>query len=553
MSSDLATVEPSARPLLRILAQCPRRLLVLALCTSITGAAAGIGMVASVNEALAGRHDPQQLAAVFVTCAVAGLCARILGGVLFAQLGEGVLLDIRRRLAARVSAAEFRRVEALGASKVQSVMTDDAASVSDFLVFFPNIVMNAAIVTGCLAYLAWTSVLAFALALLTVLGGSLVFSLGHARALRELDRAGIAQDELFAHFDSLFTGAKELKLNRERAEAFLLHSLERSVEEARTHRLRGLRIYIVSASSALFLVHALVGSLTFFAGAVGAGSTIIFLYLMMPLDVVLNNLPKAQQARVSIQRIDRVLASLSTPEPILARASSCSFHELTLTDVRHRYYREAEDGMFELGPIDLSFRPGEITMLVGGNGSGKTTLAKVLVGLYRPDAGTVAIDGQVVGDADRDRQRRLFSAVFSDFHLFPTLAGLGQAGRLDGALDDQANALIEKLQLSAKVSVTNGILSTRALSSGQRKRLALVVAYLEDRPFYLFDEWAADQDPAFREVFYRTLLPELRQRGKAVIAISHDDRYFDVADRLLKLESGALVEPEPRRKLLVSA
>ncbi len=109
-------------------------------------------------------------------------------------------------------------------------------------------------------------------------------------------------------------------------------------------------------------------------------------------------------------------------------------------------------------------------------------------------------------------------------------------------MDAQANALIAKLELGHKVSVTNGVLSTRSLSQGQRKRLALVVAYLEDRPFYLFDEWAADQDPAFREVFYRKLLPELRARGKAVLAISHDDRYFDVADRCVKLENGRLVE-----------
>jgi putative ATP-binding cassette transporter len=91
------------------------------------------------------------------------------------------------------------------------------------------------------------------------------------------------------------------------------------------------------------------------------------------------------------------------------------------------------------------------------------------------------------------------------------------------------------------VKVVDGAFSNRALSTGQRKRLALVVAYLEDRPFYLFDEWAADQDPSFKAVFYEQLLPELRARGKAVIVITHDDRYFDLADRLLKLDNGQIV------------
>lgn len=539
---------PRGGALLRILAQCPRRDLALALCASLAAAAAGIGMVAAINEALAGRHDPRWLAAGFAAAALVGLCGRIGGGLLFARLGEGVLLDIRRTLAARVAAAEFARVERLGAARVQSVMTDDAARVADFLVAVPNIVMNATIVAGCLAYLAWTSLAAFALALATILGGSLVFSLGHARALKELDRAGTAQDALFTHFDGLFSGAKELKLNRDRAEAFLRHSLEASIEEVRAHRLRGLRIYVTAAGAALFMVHALIGVLAFgglsSGGISGTGSIVVFLYLMMPLDALLNNLPNAQQARVSMGRIDRLMAAVAEPEPVLARGPASGFRELRLTGVGHRYYREAEDGMFELGPIDLAFRPGEIVILIGGNGSGKTTLAKVLAGLYRPESGTITLDGTPVTDADRDRQRRLFAAVFSDFHLFPTFHGLGGPDAAAGALDGAANALIAKLELAHKVSVTGGRLSTRALSQGQRKRLALVAAYLEDRPFYLFDEWAADQDPLFREVFYRRLLPELRARGKAVLAISHDDRYFDVADRLLKLESGRLVETD---------
>ena len=538
MQPETSAATPLGSPLLRILAQCPRHLLVLALGASLAAAAAGIGMVAAANEMLAGRHDPQGLALCFAAAALLGLAGRVGGGTLFARLGEGVLLDIRRTLAARVAAAEFARVERLGASRVQSVMTDDAARVADFLVAFPNIVMNAVIVAGCLAYLAWTSVAAFVLALATILGGSLVFQLGHARALKELDRAGTAQDELFSHFDGLFSGAKELKLNRERSEAFLTLSLERSIEEVRAHRLRGLRIYVAAAGIALFLVHALVGVLTF--GTVSAtGSIVVFLYLMMPLDALLNNLPNAQQARVSMGRIDRLMAAVAEPEPVLARAPATGFRELRLAGLRHRYYRESEDGMFELGPIDLTFRPGEVTILIGGNGSGKTTLAKVLTGLYRPDGGSILLDGAAITERDRARLRRLFSAVFSDFHLFPTLDGLSGPG---AALDAQANALIAKLELGHKVSVTNGVLSTRSLSQGQRKRLALVVAYLEDRPFYLFDEWAADQDPAFREVFYRRLLPELRARGKAVLAISHDDRYFDVADRCVKLENGRLVQ-----------
>ena len=187
-------------------------------------------------------------------------------------------------------------------------------------------------------------------------------------------------------------------------------------------------------------------------------------------------------------------------------------------------------------PIDLTLSPGELVFIVGGNGSGKSTLAKLITGLYVPDAGEILLDGILVDDRNRELYRQLFSTVFADFYLFERLLGLGLQD-----LDAQAKTYLEQLQLTHKVTIENGKLSTTALSQGQRKRLALLTAYLEDRPIYLFDEWAADQDPFFREIFYQQLLPELKQRGKAVLVISHDDRYFHLADRLLKLDYGQIV------------
>ena len=177
--------------------------------------------------------------------------------------------------------------------------------------------------------------------------------------------------------------------------------------------------------------------------------------------------------------------------------------------------------------------PGELVFVVGGNGSGKTTLGKLLVGLYTPESGEISLDGVAVGPENVEDYRQLFSAVFSDFYLFDRLLGLEAPN-----LDDRARGYLHMLQLAHKVSVRDGAFSTIDLSQGQRKRLALLTAYLEDRPVYLFDEWGADQDPIFREVFYRQFLPALRERGKTAIVISHDDRYFDVADRLIELEYG---------------
>jgi putative ATP-binding cassette transporter len=214
---------------------------------------------------------------------------------------------------------------------------------------------------------------------------------------------------------------------------------------------------------------------------------------------------------------------------------AASVERVELVGVTHTYRREGEDTPFTLGPIDVTLRPGELLFLVGGNGSGKSTLAKLLAGLYLPEAGEVRLNGQRVTDENREHYREHFTMVFSDFFLFDSLLGLEHP-----TLDEQAREYLTKLQLSHKITVTDGVLSTTDLSQGQRKRLALLTAYLEDRPIYLFDEWAADQDPYFKEIFYCALLPELKARGKMVVVISHDDHFYHVADRIIKLDYGKL-------------
>ena len=208
----------------------------------------------------------------------------------------------------------------------------------------------------------------------------------------------------------------------------------------------------------------------------------------------------------------------------------------------YAYPREFGDRHFTLGPLHWTLHPGELIFLSGGNGSGKSTFVKLLTGLYAPNAGDIRLDGQPITEENREWYRQLFSVVFSDFYLFDNLLGLAAAG-----LDAQAQHYLEQLQLDHKIQVTDGVLSTTALSQGERKRLALLTAYLEDRQIYVFDEWAADQDPQFKDIFYTNLLPALKAKRKTVLVISHDERYFFLADRLLKLEDGKLIDGQYTR------
>jgi putative pyoverdin transport system ATP-binding/permease protein len=203
----------------------------------------------------------------------------------------------------------------------------------------------------------------------------------------------------------------------------------------------------------------------------------------------------------------------------------------------HLHPPGGEEMGFLLGPISLTLLPGQITFIVGGNGSGKSTLAKLITGLYPARTGSIYLDGVPITDENREWYRQHFSAIFSDFYLFDSYLGFNHSD-----LDQEVQSYLKQLQLDHKVQVRDGVLSTTNLSQGQRKRLALLTSYLEDRPVYLFDEWASDQDPHFRDLFYRQILVRLKELGKAVIVITHDDRYFNLADNIIKLDYGQ-VEP----------
>ncbi len=265
--------------------------------------------------------------------------------------------------------------------------------------------------------------------------------------------------------------------------------------------------------------------------------TLIMLYLIQPVGAIMSLLPSLRQADIALRKIEQLDNALveakhsqSTVDPFFRNGPLL----LELQGVRHNYAGSEADG-FMLGPLDLTVGQGEILFIIGGNGSGKTTLAMLLLGLYAPEGGVIRLNGESVTTENTDSYLRYFSAVFADFHLFEHLHGLDADG-----LNARALHYVKALDMAHKVNVVDGKFSTINLSTGQRKRLALVYAYLEDRPIYLFDEWAADQDPVFKRIFYAELLPELKLRGKTVIIITHDDAYFHYADRIVKLENGRL-------------
>jgi putative ATP-binding cassette transporter len=509
----------------------------------LLGGLSNTALIAVINSRLHGG-TARSLLWAFIGLCVAMPLARLISSLLLIRLSQKSILEVRLQLGRKILQAPLADLEKTGPHRLLNVLTDDVSTIAGALTSLPLFVMQLSVVIGCLVYLGWLSWVGLLVVLGFMIVGVLTYQLPMARAGRHFSNARQFGDFLFKSLRALTEGIKELKLHRNRREDFLLRGLEKSSRDLQRENYLGNAAAIGAASWGQILFFVLVGVTLFLLpelipvdSRVLTGYALTILYMMTPLEAVMNTIPVFGRAAVGVDQVERLGLSLlenareaqatTDPEP--------GWRELRLAGATHAYHRENQEESFLLGPIDLTLRPGEILFLVGGNGSGKTTLAKLLTGLYIPENGEIRLDGEPITDATRDRYRQLFTVVFSDFFLFETLFGLSAA-----ELDSEAHRYLERLQLDKKVEVKDGVLSTIQLSQGQRKRLALLTAYLEDRPIYLFDEWAADQDPYFKQVFYHHLLPDLKARGKTVVVISHDDHYYNVADRLVKLDYGQI-------------
>jgi putative ATP-binding cassette transporter len=268
----------------------------------------------------------------------------------------------------------------------------------------------------------------------------------------------------------------------------------------------------------------------------------VLLYLLGTINTLTQVIPGFVQARIAAGRIYKLKSELSDARfdnPATTNVISIAeFTELNISNLMFAYEGEnqserSEKG-FGIGPLNLLLQKGEAVFIYGGNGSGKTTLINTLLGILKADSGTIHFNGKELSVTNYGDYRALFSVVFSDFHLFEELYGFNQIS------EEQVNEYLEMFELNGKVLYRNNAFSSNNLSTGQRKRLGLIIALMRDNPILVLDEWAADQDPVFRRKFYTQIIPKLKTMGLSVIAITHDDAYYHVADKLYKMESGQL-------------
>lgn len=517
---------------------------------AISGVANGL-LLAIINHAahiVANDQDPTQFFLLYMATFALFLYAQWFAFDRSITLIENAIYNVRTRLSRKIRKVELAFVERVGADHLYSRMTQNDTFISQAMPQITSTAQMSILMISSFLYLAYISPLTFFITVITVAGGFAMFRLQSDIIRAALHTSGNKQSIYFRSIADLVNGFKEIKVNRKKSSDVLEH-IERVSAEA-----KDLRVYAGRKEARMWgfgriFIYALLPILIFVVPMFHQEDpgdifkiTATLLFISGPMTVLVNLIPILGRVNLAVEAIQNLEREMDAAGAEFADETATEyrfFDEISVKDLTFTYPKEQTG--FVAGPFCERVRAGEMLFIIGGNGSGKSTFLKLLTGLYPPAAGGVYIDDTPVTPDDYPALRELFSIVFTDFHLFERLYGI------PGLNETSVNHWIGRMQLEGKVHYRDGAFSSTNLSTGQRKRLAFIAAILEDKPILAIDEFAADQDPQFRKYFYEILLPEIKQSGKTIIAVTHDDHYFHVADRVLKMDEGKILPYEEHK------
>ncbi|WP_186032211.1 cyclic peptide export ABC transporter [Burkholderia gladioli] len=524
---------------------------ILAIVAGLIGGAASSGLAIVTGRVVSGAAAPLGYGLVFLALCLVAVAARCFSEITLMRLSQDATCRLRRDLSRQLMDTPLMKLGELGESEVVVIATSDVGRFINALQTLPTLFCNIIVMISSISYMAWVSWRLAAMLSCVIVLGVYLYQRVERRPLEDMTEYRKLLGANYRNFKTIINANKELKLNHERAEAFLANDVEDLTQRARSLYVRGMTGYSWLHNASDMAFYLMIGAALFIVPLLStepranlASVAIVMLSLVGPVSELVYAIPTLRQSSISMRKIEQLTSQLigekpaAAPPPDEAPTNPFATHaplRLELEAIAFHYPAVGDSDRFGVGPIDLAVRAGEILLISGGNGGGKTTLAMLLLGLYPPDQGRIVLNGVSVTEHNIAAYRQHFSAIFTDFHLFDWLPG-----RIGTEALARVERYLVELGLEGKVRFVGGRFSTVDLSSGERKRLALLAAYMEDRPVCFFDEWAANQDPRFKEVFYRRLLPELRAQGKAIVAISHDDAYFDCADQIVRIDDGRL-------------
>ncbi|WP_445362239.1 cyclic peptide export ABC transporter [Microbulbifer sp. ANSA003] len=485
-------------------------------------------------------------AAYYIGLVLMMIILAVISRFFMSRFKEEMLLKIREQTASKVFGSTLQNIEKIGAAQLYNLLTEDVGHVSSLLATLPYLIFNSLLIIIGFFYIAHMSWGMFFMVLFLTCAAAAIAGIMQSGIQKKTFEERGLKDNLYQLYESIIYGKKELSLSHSRtryiSKSKLAPLLQQMQEKVIDQDLRWSGVITFTDSMILLIILSLLFLVEQVTAEVLSITVLIIFYLKGPVSTIMSSMPTILHARVSLARLS-VLSQFSD-RPFSARPNSLYVvDELNYQNIHFSYLDEAQRPAFQLGPLNIVFRKGEVTMLNGGNGSGKSTLCKIISGLYPHHDGAIYVNGEI--SSEPEKLRSLFSCQMFDYYLFDDLPG-GQEALSDEQLAF-VYAYLKELKLEHIVDLKGNTWSTTNLSSGQKRRLALVATLFESKPIILFDEWAADQDPYFRHFFYNVLLPRLASQNKIVIVVSHDEHYFSHADKIYTLREGQLVAEETGR------
>ena len=468
---------------------------------------------------------------------------------------EAIIHKLRLRVMDQIRRSELLSIETIGRSRIVAAITSDTSVLTQASNTLCFTVQGAVLVFFVGIYVAYLSLAAFVITVIVVVSAGAMFHMKNKRLSAEKQESAMWERRLFDRLSDFMDGFKEVRLNSARSADLFDDAVDVS-RTAANIKIRSQAETFKMIVSSQFSMYVLLGAVVFaapqFSDSLGGESltktTTALMFVVGACFGLVQSLPVLLNANAAADRIERlelaIRATVTSPESHDIKVAH-RFDKIEMRDIRFHYTDKFSEAAFSIGPIDFTLESGELVFITGGNGSGKSTFLRVVAGLYPPNSGEIKLDGLPVTDENRDYYRSLITTVFADYHLFQRLYGIPnpEPGEVD--------RLLALFRLSEKTSLKDGEFRTLDLSSGQRKRLGLIVGLLEKRPILLLDEWTADQDPEFRRKFYHELLPDLMKTGATVVVITHDDRYLDELDltaRRIRMDEGRIVDQRSMKK-----
>ncbi|PZR04229.1 MAG: cyclic peptide transporter [Flavobacterium psychrophilum] len=460
-------------------------------------------------------------------------------------LTNELLFDFEIIFTTMLRRANHESFERIGSERIYTVF-GDIRFLSQLPQAFINFINSSFLLLCSIGYLFYNSTIGGAV-VLTVMAMLLVFYLRRNRMMTaKINKVRDLQNDFYRYLRDLVFGFKELKISTKRSSTIADDYLLRNRLITKKLDVQASNFYLDNELISSLSWYLVIGLVLFglpwllnLSIAQIAVFIITILFMMNPVSSIVSVSPFLIGLKVALKRIKQIEDEVENVETDqvgknsgVERMTSIRFERVV-----YNYGVDESGRKFTLGPVDFTLRKGETVFVTGGNGSGKSTFIKLLTGLYNPSAGVIYFNEQPVTDETRRYYSNHVSAVFTDHHLFTE--------NYDGFdLDvDEYREYIKSMKLET-VLKDNVFPSNQGFSKGQQKRFQMILALMEKKEIIILDEWAADQDPEFRSYFYQQFLKHLKVMNKTVILITHDDRYFSYADRIVKLSSGKLQEEQ---------